>query len=131
MLFQILEKPNALCLLRGENANRAPSTDLLNPNKKGSMSKDEHGKLVNKLLMKPNLIVADEAHNFKNQKSALWRAMTRFRSRSRIALTGSPLSNSLDEYYTIIDWIAPNYLGDLAEFKAYYMGPIKVRDISI
>ena len=90
------------------------------------MSTEEHGKVVDELLMKPNLIVADEAHNFKRQTSALWKAMTRFKSKSRIALTGSPLSNSLDEYYTIIDWVAPSYLGDLAEFKTYYMVPIKV-----
>ena len=93
------------------------------------MTEEEHTEIVDWLLKKPNLIVADEAHNFKNQRSLLWKAMTRFSSKSRIALTGSPISNSLEEYFTIIDWIAPNYLGSLTEFKAYYMEPIKVRDI--
>lgn len=126
-----LKSPEAYCsiLTRERNSNFLPSTDLLARKKNGTMTEEEHNEVVDWLLQKPNLIIADEAHSFKNQHSLLWKAMTRFRSKSRVALTGSPLSNSLDEYYTIIDWIAPNYLGSLTEFKAYYMEPIKVRDL--
>ena len=101
-------------------------TDLLS---KGAMTEDERTELVETLLDKPNLIVADEAHSFKTRGTALWKAMTRFKSKSRVALTASPLSNSLDEYYTIIDWIAPNYLGDPVEFNAHYKEPIQVCDL--
>lgn len=86
---------------------------------------DEHRKVLHALLQLPNIIVADEAHAIKNQGSILTSTMNRFRSKSRIALTGSPLANRLDEYYSIIEWIAPGYLGDRVEFRAKYIEPIE------
>ena len=40
------------------------------------------------LLEKPNLVVADEAHEFKNQKSSINRIINQIKCKSRIALTG-------------------------------------------
>jgi SNF2 family DNA or RNA helicase len=40
-------------------------------------------------------------------------------------MTGSPLSNNLEEYWTLIEWIDPGYLGPLNEFRAKYVGPIQ------
>jgi SNF2 family DNA or RNA helicase len=76
------------------------------------------------LLEEPNVIVADEAHNLKSTKTALTRAASLFRSKSRIAMTGSPLSNNLLEYWAMIEWIDPRYLGPLTEFKRKYVEPI-------
>ena len=78
------------------------------------------------LLETPNLIVADEAHSFKSLDTALYKAMTRFSSTGRIALTGSPLSNNLNEYYSVIEWITPNYLGNHVQFQAHYVEPIEL-----
>ena len=50
--------------------------------------------------------------------------MRRIHCLSRIALTGSPLSNNLDEYYSLIDWVAPGFLGSSDEFKSTYSRPI-------
>ncbi|KAF2434785.1 hypothetical protein EJ08DRAFT_693284 [Tothia fuscella] len=77
------------------------------------------------LLHGPNLIVADEAHFLKNIGSKVHEAVKMFRSTSRIALTGSPLNNSLREYYATIDWISPGYLGPEREFRARYVEPIQ------
>lgn len=89
------------------------------------LGQDEHRNLKRCLLSGPNIIVADEAHKMKNSASAVTVAAKKFRSASRIALTGSPLANSLVEYYTMVDWIAPGYLGDFVEFKARYVEPIQ------
>lgn len=88
------------------------------------LSEKDHEGVLHSLLEKPNLVVADEAHTAKNLKSKLNLAMNRFKSTSRIGLTGSPLANNLDEYYALIDWIAPGYLGDHVHFKARYSEPI-------
>ena len=48
-----------------------------------------------------------------------------FKTMSRVALTGSPLANNLQDYYAMIDWVAPGYLGDVEEFKATYQRPIE------
>lgn len=78
-----------------------------------------------KLLEGPNIIVADEAHKLKNKRTGVAQACSMFKSSSRIALTGSPLSNHLHDYYAMIDWIAPLYLGSPPQFKAKYEDPIK------
>ena len=56
----------------------------------------------------------------KNAKSSINQMAKEFKTTSRIALTGSPLNNHLEEYHTMIDWIAPGYLGNLTQFKAKY-----------
>ena len=76
------------------------------------------------LLDSPNIIIADEAHMLKNIRSKIGILAKRFKTLSRIALTGSPLNNHLEEYYTMIDWIAPQYLGSIVQFKAKYSEPI-------
>jgi SNF2 family DNA or RNA helicase len=88
-------------------------------------SEEEHKGIIKKLLDGPSLIVADEAHKLKNDKSAITRAAKMLRSKSRIALTGSPLSNNLNEYFAMVDWIAPGYLGEPVEFRANYVEPIE------
>lgn len=87
----------------------------------------EHHQLVKRaLLEKPTLVVADEAHTAKNLATLLSKAMNQVHTRSRIALTGSPLANNVEEYYALIDWIAPNYLGDHIEFKVGKLSHISV-----
>ncbi|KAF4457560.1 hypothetical protein F53441_610 [Fusarium austroafricanum] len=73
----------------------------------------------------PNVVVADEAHNMKNRDSKTNLACSRFRTNSRIALTGSPLSNSVLEYFAMIDWVAPNFLGPYSEFREIYAAPVE------
>ncbi|KAI0460393.1 hypothetical protein F5B21DRAFT_6066 [Xylaria acuta] len=77
-------------------------------------------------LERPNIVIADEAHMMKNPKSKTHVAAANFRTLSRVALTGSPLANNVEEYFSMIDWVAPNYLGDLREFRAQYANPIKI-----
>lgn len=91
----------------------------------GVLSERVHEKVKSQLLDGPNIIVADEAHRMKNRNSRLAQASIGFRSKSRIALTGSPLANNLADYYAMIDWIAPGYLGDFVQFRAKYVEPIE------
>ncbi|PFH60599.1 hypothetical protein XA68_10655 [Ophiocordyceps unilateralis] len=79
----------------------------------------------NKLLMEPNMVIADEAHTIKNPETKVHQACSRFETRCRIAMTGSPLANNVDEYYTMLDWVAPNFLGPLKEFQEIYATPIQ------
>ncbi|MCJ1478657.1 hypothetical protein MMC13_007338 [Lambiella insularis] len=85
----------------------------------------QHEKICFNLLELPNLIIADEAHALKKEKTDVSLAVQKLRSKRRIALTGSPLANNLEEYYTIINWIAPNYLGSRPEFRDKYVEPIR------
>lgn len=89
------------------------------------LDEDDHVQVRKQLLEGPNIIIADEAHKMKNANASITQAAVNFRSRSRIALTGSPLANNIEEYHTMIEWIAPNYLGPIAEFRAKYVEPIQ------
>lgn len=73
----------------------------------------------------PDVVVADEAHTIKNDKSQIGGLLGRIRTKSRIATTGSPLSNNLKEYWTMMNWIHINFLGTLRSFTAEYIEPIK------
>ncbi|KAL7950486.1 P-loop containing nucleoside triphosphate hydrolase protein [Trichoderma barbatum] len=77
------------------------------------------------LTQTPSIVICDEAHVMKNHVKKLHRACQEFRTRSRIALTGSPLSNNVEEYYWMINWAAPNFLGPPEEFRDIYLKPIQ------
>ncbi|KAF4461178.1 DNA repair rhp54 [Fusarium albosuccineum] len=83
------------------------------------------GEVTDLLLQSPNVVIADEAHRLKNTKTKVYAACLRFETKTRIALTGSPLANHVIEYYTMIDWIVPNFLGPLPEFNQIYNNPIQ------
>lgn len=90
----------------------------------GDVTEEEHQALAKILLEEPRLIVADESHYMKNVHGRVFKCANRFKSRSRIALTGSPLANNLIEYFAMIHWVSPGYLGSLEEFRASYSNPI-------
>lgn len=81
--------------------------------------------LLDLILESASLVVGDEAHYLKNSSSKRGRIATLFRTKSRIALTGSPLANKVDEYYSMIDWVAPGFLGKKEDFSSAYAIPIK------
>ena len=96
-------------------------------NKPGDRRLDDqtHTMIKFALLHGPNLIVIDEAHHAKNVASGFNKTISCLKSKNRIALTGSPLANNLEEYHSLIDWIAPKYLGTWVEFKANYAKSIE------
>jgi transcriptional regulator ATRX len=47
----------------------------------------------------PDLVVVDEAHTIKNRNSMISEALGQIKALRRIALTGSPLQNNLEEYW--------------------------------
>ncbi|KAK1062058.1 hypothetical protein LTR74_010605 [Friedmanniomyces endolithicus] len=92
--------------------------------KKGQHELD--GDRLDKILLDgPEIVVADEAHNLKNPKSKISGVASNFRTHTRIALTGTPMSNDVDEIYALISWVAPDYLGDFRWFQYHFAEPIK------
>ncbi|KAK1835191.1 P-loop containing nucleoside triphosphate hydrolase protein [Podospora conica] len=72
-----------------------------------------------------NIAIADEAHFLKNIKTQRASAHTFIRTTSRIALTGSPLTKYVMNYYALIGWVAPGYLGEVGMFTARFHKPIE------
>ncbi|KAF3313925.1 hypothetical protein TWF173_005518 [Orbilia oligospora] len=82
-------------------------------------------KIKNLLLDTPTIVVADEAHKIKTKTSKIAKLFGMFKTRSRIAMTGSPLANDLTEYFHIMKWVDPEYAGDEAEFNNNFKLPIR------
>ncbi|KAJ1727743.1 hypothetical protein LPJ61_004417, partial [Coemansia biformis] len=73
----------------------------------------------------PSLVIADEGHTIKNPKTKLATLVNKLKTKARICLTGYPLQNNLEEYWTMVDFCFPGYLGDLGEFRNSFVNPIK------
>ncbi|KAJ0404817.1 hypothetical protein ATCC90586_000891 [Pythium insidiosum] len=73
----------------------------------------------------PDLIVLDEGHRVRDHKSKLVKALSHVKTARRILLTGYPLQNHLEEYWTMVNFTRPNYLGSLEDFKNRFVNPIE------
>ncbi|KAM3541502.1 hypothetical protein ARSEF1564_005610 [Beauveria bassiana] len=86
---------------------------------------NENTVTVDRILVEnARVVIADEAHSLKNPKTKITQVASDLKTSTRIALTGSPLANNVEEYYAMINWVAPNFLGPLQEFRDMYATPI-------
>ncbi len=72
-----------------------------------------------------NYIVLDESQTVKNSSSKTYQSLMQLRCRHRLALTGTPLENSLTDIWSQINFINPGLLGPLTTFRRYYVNPIE------
>ena len=66
-----------------------------------------------------NLLILDEAQAIKNPSARQTRAVKQLKSHARIALTGTPLENSLADLWSLFDFLCPGLLGSVKRFQAF------------
>lgn len=69
-------------------------------------------------------IIADEAQYIKNNNTQNSKAIKIIKAKTKFALTGTPMENSLSELWSIFDYIMPGYLFTYKKFKKNYEIPI-------
>ncbi len=74
-------------------------------------------------------VVLDEAQNIKNPESQVARAAFRLPGRFRMALTGTPVENRLDELWSQFNFLNPGLFGTRRDFRERYARPIEEGDI--
>ena len=71
------------------------------------------------------LVVLDEAQTLRNPAAQMAKALREIPAAGRLALTGTPLENSLQDIWTLVDWINPGLLGDRKQFQGVFRTPIE------
>ena len=66
------------------------------------------------------LIAIDEAQNIKNPTAMMTKIIKDLKASTKLALTGTPLENSVIELWSIFDFIMPGYLANNQNFKKKY-----------
>ena len=72
-----------------------------------------------------DVVIFDEAQKAKNPESQVARVARTLKARFRLALTGTPVENTLRELWAIVDWAVPGHLGSLHDFDKAYVRPLR------
>ena len=76
-------------------------------------------RLSNLADLKFPAVIADEAQAIKNPSSNQSKAVRKLKATNKIALTGTPIENSLTDLWSIFDFINHGMLGSLKSFAEY------------
>ncbi len=71
-----------------------------------------------------DVIVLDEAQAIKNPGSQTAKAAFALRGKFRVALSGTPVENRLEELWSVMHFANQGLLGGLSDFQERYSGPI-------
>lgn len=82
----------------------------------------DHGELFSREY---DLAILDEAQAVKNPSTAAAKRIRGINARQRVALTGTPMENNLEELWSLYDWLIPGFLGDRKSFNRNYRSPIE------
>ncbi len=77
------------------------------------------------------LVAIDEAQNIKNVHAQMTQVVKEIHGATKIALTGTPLENSVLELWSIFDFIMPGYLTNIVTFnKKYNLKDVKEEELT-
>eukprot|EP00756_Hemistasia_phaeocysticola_P006385 Hpha_TRINITY_DN13801_c0_g1::TRINITY_DN13801_c0_g1_i1::g.69995::m.69995/K10876/RAD54L2; RAD54-like protein 2 len=72
----------------------------------------------------PGVVVCDEGHVMRNNKSQIAMALGAVGTKKRVVLTGTPLQNNLKEYFCMLDFIHPGRF-ERGRFITQYERPLR------
>ena len=75
-----------------------------------------------------DFVVFDEAQNLKNLNTLQTRAAKGLKADFKLLATGTPVENSLSDFWCLMDTAQPGLLGDWKEFNENYIRPIAIAD---
>ena len=75
--------------------------------------------------MEFEIAIYDEIQVAKNQKSQIHQTLKKLTTKMNLALTGTPIENSLGELKSLFDIILPKYLPSESEFREKFVIPIE------
>ncbi|KAE8687441.1 putative ATP-dependent DNA helicase CHR12 [Hibiscus syriacus] len=78
-------------------------------------------------------MIVDEGHRLKNHECALARTLiSGYQIRRRLLLTGTPIQNSLQELWSLLNFLLPNIFNSVQNFEEWFNAPFADRgDVSL
>lgn len=70
------------------------------------------------------LMLCDEGHRLKNGESQTFEALNSLNVKRRVILSGTPIQNDLSEYFALLNFANPGYLGTRLDFRKKFEIPI-------
>lgn len=70
-------------------------------------------------------LILDESQYIKNKNSKIFKAINKISTGHKIALSGTPIENSLDDLWSQMEFINPDILGSYAFFTEHFKNPIE------
>lgn len=65
-------------------------------------------------------VIVDEGHNIKNPDAKRTKAIKAIQGQHKLALTGTPIQNKLEELWSLFDFAMPGFLGTRRAFRDKY-----------
>lgn len=78
-----------------------------------------------------DIVVLDEAQKVKTPGTLVTNAVKALKSSFRVAMTGTPVENTLLDLWCIMDFCVPGLLGNAKEFAKNYQSPLKNQDTDL
>lgn len=78
-----------------------------------------------------DIVVLDEAQKIKTPGTLVTNAAKALKSKFRVAMTGTPVENTLLDLWCIMDFCVPGLLGNAKNFANQYQTPLKDKDTDL
>ena len=65
-------------------------------------------------------VIVDEGHRLKNHRCMLIRSLKQLDASNRLLLTGTPIQNTLDELWALLNFVNPQIFDDLNVFQSWF-----------
>lgn len=89
-------------------------------NSKGKMSLDDKDQKMRRILLeKPGLVVLDEGHTPRNQRSNIWNVLLKLETDKRVILSGTPFQNNFGELFNTLHLVRPAIANVLTQEKTF------------
>lgn len=72
-------------------------------------------------------VILDESQNIKNALSQTAQAVKKLDAQHKLALSGTPIENKLEELWSVFDFLMPGFMFSISEFNFRYVNPIMER----
>lgn len=82
--------------------------------------KRKPGEKIRKILLEmPGLVVLDEGHTPRNQRSSIWNVLIKLQTQKRVILSGTPFQNNFAELFNTLHLVRPAKADMLAKEKTF------------